>query len=149
MDVLIGQRTTYTKKESVRSNWILVDANEQILGRMASQVVNRLLGKHRIDYQPGVLTGDNVVIINASKVKVTGNKMEQKEYIWHTGFFGGLKRRLMKKQAETFPEKIILLAIKGMLPKNKFGRKVLTRVKVFPGAEHNLAAQQPVPFKLI
>ena len=145
MDVLYGQKSTFPQ---AKNDWVLIDAKDQVLGRLASKVVTRLLGKHKVDYRPGVLMGDRVVIINAEQAKITGNKIDQKEYIWHSGHIGGLKRRKMKDQMAMAPEKIMLEAIKGMLPKTKLGKKLLTHVRVFAGAEHDLKAQKPETIQL-
>lgn len=147
MDPLYGQRTTYPKNAEQSGNWALVDAKDKILGRLASQVAQLLMGKNRADYHPGVLTGSRVVIINAADIKVSGNKMDDKLYHRHTGYFGGLKTRNMKTTMEQDPKKVLEAAIKGMLPRNKLGRKMMTRLRIFPGSEHNLEAQNPQPVK--
>ncbi len=147
MDPLYGQRTTYTKKEQERNQWVVIDAAGKAPGRVATEVVRRLQGKHLPIYQPGIAIGDNVIIINAAKIKVTGNKLQQKEYHWHTGHPGGLKSRKMAIQLEKDPRKIFMIALKGMLAKTKHSRRLLGRVRVFPGAEHNLQAQKPVVLK--
>jgi len=143
MDPLYGQRTTYTKKADTEGKWVIVDAKEKVMGRLASRVAALLQGKDKVKFQPGVLIGDSVIIINASEMKVTGQKMDQKLYHWHSGFFGGLKTRTMRKQNELVPDKIIYEAIKGMLPKNTYGRKLLTRVRIFQGSQHGMEAQRP------
>ena len=142
MDPLYGQRSSATKpsKDAV---WLLIDATNKTLGRMTSEVAMRLQGKHKPIYQPGVVCGDQIVIINADKIYLSGNKAEQKDYYRHSGYSGGLKTRKLKKQMEMSSEKVILDSIKGMLPKTKFGNKLLKRVRVFTGAEHNLQAQTP------
>ena len=140
MDVLYKQKTTFPKKIDLKNQWVLVDASNQIAGRLASKVTYRLLGKYRPDYTPGALLGDSVIIINASKVKFTGSKMNQKEYIRHTGFIGGLKRKLLKDVPK---DKALFYAIKGMLPKTKYGNKLLKRLRIVLGEEHPLKAQKP------
>ncbi len=132
------QKTVFPKISDVKQRWFLVDANDQILGRMTSQIVSRLLGKNHPKFTPGFLLGESIIIINASKIKLTGKKMEQKEYIRHSGYFGGLKRKPMQKMSY---QDIVLEALKGMLPKNKYGRKLLTRVRVFENEDHNMQAQ--------
>ncbi len=148
MDPLYGQRTTYPKAEEQTGSWTLVDAKDQVLGRLASSVAQILMGKNRADFHPGVLTGSRVVIINAAEIKVSGNKMDDKLYHHHTGYLGGLKTVNMKTQMASDPEKVLVAAIKGMLPRNKLGKKMLTRLRIFPGSEHNLAAQNPQPAKV-
>ncbi len=142
MDILYGQRTFFPKgKEKTKDNWILIDATDQVMGRLASKIAARLMGKHSTGFTPGFFIGDSVVVINAQQIKITGSKMEQKEYIWHTGYFGGLKSKKIKYMKI---ETVLLNAIKGMLPKNRYGRKLLTRVRVFAQKEHNLIGQSPV-----
>ena len=143
MDPLYGQRTTHTKADKTSGKWVIIDAKDQVMGRLASRVAYVLLGKNKATYQPGAYAGDRVIIINAKEVIVTGDKMDQKLYHWHSGLFGGLKTRTMKKQKELVPDKIMLEAIKGMLPKNRFGRKLLTRVRVCQGSNHGMEAQKP------
>ena len=143
MDILKGQKTTYPIAEQLSSDWVLVDANEKILGRLATQIAQILQGKNKAAYMPGTLVGDSVVIINAAGVKMTGKKLQQKEIKWYTGYDGGLKSRTVAKQMEIAPEKVIEKAIKGMLPKTKHGRALMRRLRIFAGAEHNLQSQQP------
>ena len=143
MDPLYGQRSSYPKQNDIDSNWIVVDAKDQILGRLATKVAHHLMGKHLPNFQPGVMVGDQVIILNSTSIKVTGNKMEDKEYRWHTGYFGGLKTRTMQEQYDKEPNRIILNAVKGMLPKNSYGRKLLTRVRVFADDQHGMEAQKP------
>jgi large subunit ribosomal protein L13 len=144
MDPLKGQRTHFPKRAELTHNWVLVDAKDMILGRVSSKIAALLLGKNKKNFQPGQLVGDHVVVINAAQVKLSGNKASQKEYIWHSRYYGGMKTRPFLKQMEMKPEKAVLLAVKGMLPKTKYGRKLLTRMRIFPGAEHNLQGQKPV-----
>lgn len=143
MDPLYGQRTTFPKKSDLSNKWVVVDANNKILGRLTSQIALLLQGKDKANYQPGQLVGNGVIVINAEKVRVTGKKADQKEYLWHSGFYGGMKRRSYKEQMKTAPEEIIMLTIRGMLPKTKYGKKLMGRLRVFAGSEHNLAAQKP------
>ena len=140
MDVIYKQRTTFPKKSDLMNRWVVVDASNQIAGRLASKVVSRLLGKHRPNYTPGALLGDSVIIINAGKIKFTGSKMTQKQYITHTGFIGGLKRKKLKDIPKN---KALLYAIKGMLPKTKYGHRLLKRLRIVPGEEYSLKAQKP------
>lgn len=147
MDPLYGQRTTYPKKESLDSDWVLIDANEQVLGRLASQIAFVLQGKNKPNYQPGVPVGDRVVVINAAKVKISGNKIDQKVYHHHTGYIGGLKTVSMRSKMDEKPEDVIKAAVKGMLPKNNFSRKLMTRIRVFADEKHELEAQNPQPLK--
>ena len=143
MNVNYGQGTTYPKPKEQPVRWITVDAKDAILGRLASEVAKRLMGKHNPHYHPAVMTGDHVIIINADKIKVTGNKSETKEFIWHTGYAGHLRRRPYEKQMAMSPAKAFELTIRGMLPKNKLGRKMLNNLRVFAGEAHNLDAQKP------
>jgi large subunit ribosomal protein L13 len=143
MDPLKGQRSHFPKRAELTHKWVLIDAKDKILGRVSTQIAALLMGKNKVNFQPGQLVGDHVVVINASQVKVSGNKAAQKEYIWHSRYFGGMKTRPYSKQMELAPDQAVLLTIKGMLPKTKYGRKLLTRVRVFPGSEHDLNGQQP------
>lgn len=141
MDPLYGQRTTYPKQNN--NDWILVDAKDQTLGRLASKLAERLMGKHKADFQPSVLVGDSIVVINASQIRVSGKKYDDKVYFRHSGYMGGLKKRTMAEQMEIDPGKVIVKAVKGMLPKNRLASKMLTRLRVFPSENHNLEAQNP------
>ncbi|MBV6493890.1 MAG: 50S ribosomal protein L13 [Turneriella sp.] len=143
MDPLKGQRSHFPKRAELTHNWVVVDAKDKILGRVSTQIATLLMGKNKTNYQPGQLVGDHVVVINASQVKLSGKKEETKEYIWHSRYYGGMKTRPYKTQMEIAPEKAVLLTVKGMLPKTKYGKKLLTRVRVFAGAEHNLQGQKP------
>lgn len=143
MDPLYGQRSTYPKKDDLNKSWIVINAEGKSMGRVASFAASRLMGKDKVNYQPGVQVGDSVIIINADKVKLTGNKLYQKIYYRHSGYMGGMKEIPMATLKENKPEEIILKAIKGMLPSSRYGRALMTRVRVFKGEEHNLAAQKP------
>jgi large subunit ribosomal protein L13 len=147
MDPLKGQRTHFPKRAELTHKWVVVDAKDMILGRVSSKIATLLMGKNKKNYQPGQLVGDHVVVLNAAHVKLSGNKATEKEYIWHSRYYGGMKTRPFLKQMEVAPEKALLLTVKGMLPKTKYGRKLLTRIRVFPEAEHNLQGQQPVVVK--
>ncbi len=136
-------KTFSAKAESVRRDWYVVDAAEKTLGRLASEIALRLRGKHKAEYTPHVDTGDYIVVVNAEKVRVSGNKTTDKIYHRHTGYIGSLKSISFDKLQAEKPEQIIELAVKGMLPKNPLGRAMFRKLKVYAGAEHNHAAQQP------
>lgn len=143
-------RTTISAKaETVSRHWYLVDATNKPLGRLATEIARRLRGKHKAIYTPHVDTGDYIVVINAGKVKVTGNKAKAKEYFWHTGYPGGIKSTTFEKLLAKSPMEVIEHAVKGMLPKNPLGRQMFRKLKVYPGAEHTHEAQQPQPLELI
>ena len=129
-------------------NWLLVDAEGQTLGRLATQIADALRGKRKPVYTPHVDTGDFVVVVNAEKISVTGQKRNEKMYYRHSGYPGGLKSRTLNDMLERRPEEVIRLAVKGMLPKNRLARKQLTKLKVYAGPEHPHAAQQPKPLEL-
>lgn len=141
-------RTYSAKTETVRRAWYLIDATDKTLGRLATEIARRLRGKHKPEYTPHVDTGDYIVIINAEKVKVTGDKATQKEYQHHSGYPGGLKTITFDKLLAKKPELIIELAVKGMLPKGPLGREMFRKLKVYAGSEHPHAAQQPVQLDL-
>ena len=136
-------KTFVAKPETVVRDWYVVDATDKTLGRLASEIALRLRGKHKPEYTPHVDTGDYIVVVNAEKVGVTGNKRKDKMYYHHTGFPGGLKEASFEKMVETFPERTIELAVKGMLPKGPLGRAMYSKLKVYAGAEHPHQAQQP------
>lgn len=136
-------KTISAKFEANRRKWVVVDAENQVLGRMASQIAMRLRGKHLPQFTPHVDVGDFVVVINAEKVKLTGNKWDQKVYYRHSGYIGGLKSTVARKMNLEHPDRIIRLAVWGMLPKNRLGRKLLKKLKIYKGAEHPHEAQQP------
>lgn len=136
-------KTYSAKPHEVEQKWLLVDAEGQILGRMATAIATRLRGKHKAEYTPHVDTGDFVVVINADKVRVTGNKAKDKIYHSHSGFPGALKSISFEKLLEKAPERVIKLAVKGMLPRNSLGRAMFKKLKVYAGAEHPHTAQQP------
>jgi large subunit ribosomal protein L13 len=136
-------KTFSAKPDTVRRDWYVVDASGKTLGRLASELARRLRGKHKPEYTPHVDTGDYIVVINAGKVHVTGNKIEDKVYYRHTGYIGHMKSETLGKRLERAPEQVIEEAVKGMLPKNSPGRQMLTKLRIFPGAEHNHQAQQP------
>lgn len=135
--------TVSAKPESVKRDWYVVDATDKTLGRLATELARRLRGKHKPEYTPHVDTGDYLVIINAEKVLVTGNKAKGKIYYRHTGFPGGIKEMSFEKLIDHAPERVIQGAVKGMLPKGPLGRAMFAKLKVYAGAEHPHAAQQP------
>lgn len=141
-------RTVSAKPGQVEQGWFLVDASGRTLGRLASELAIRLRGKHKPEYTPHVDTGDYIVVVNASRVRVTGDKLNQKIYHRHTGYIGNLKSVPLKKVMQQTPERAIVSAVRGMLPKNRLGRAMLRKLKVFPGPEHNHAAQQPRPLEI-
>ena len=136
-------KTFSAKPETVKRDWYVVDASGKTLGRMASEIASRLRGKHKPEFTPHVDTGDYIVVVNAAKVRVTGNKAKDKMYHHHTGYIGNLKSYSYEKLQAQAPERIIEIAVKGMLPKNRLGRAMFTKLKVFAGPEHNHQAQQP------
>lgn len=137
------QKTYYPKQNETTHAWVLVDANDQNLGRLAAQVASLLLGKHKPAFTPGVDIGDFVVVINAARVQVTGKKMLEKIYYRHSGYPGGLKSITLRDQLARYPERAITRAVWGMLPHNRFGRQLIKKLKVYGGPEHPHAAQQP------
>jgi len=137
------QKTYYPKPGEISQEWALVDANDQILGRLATQVATLLLGKHKPNFTPGVESGDFVVVVNAKRIRVTGNKMEDKVYYSHTGFPGGLKSIKLREQMVKHSDRVIRSAVWGMVPHNRYGRKLMTKLKIYAGPEHPHAAQQP------
>ena len=140
--------TVFAHPEKVRRDWYVVDASGKTLGRLATQLAVRLRGKHKPQYTPHVDTGDHIIVLNAGKIAVTGNKLEDKTYYWHTGAIGGIKSRTLDKMMAEHPERVIEIAVKGMLPKNPLGRAMFRKLHVFTGAKHPHAAQQPKPLDL-
>lgn len=141
-------KTYVTKKDDVHKDWYVVDATGQTLGRLVTQVARVLSGKHKPTYSPAVDVGDYVIVVNADKIHVTGNKLDQKMYYRHSGYPGGLKMIPLRKQLQQHPERVIEHAVRGMLPKNRLGRQMLKKLKVYAGPEHPHAAQQPKPLVL-
>ena len=129
-------------------SWVLVDASGRTLGRLATQIADILRGKRKPEYTPHVDVGDFVVVVNAEKIVVTGNKREQKRYYRHSGYPGGLRSRTLGDQLERRPEEVIRRAVRGMLPRNRLSRKQLTKLKVYAGPDHPHAAQQPQPMEI-
>ncbi len=140
--------TVSTKPAEVRRDWYLVDATDKTLGRLASEIAHRLRGKHKPEYTPHVDTGDYIVVVNAEKIHVTGNKMKDKMYYHHTGYIGNLKSISLEKLLAKAPERAIQSAVKGMLPKNPLGRAMYGKLRVYAGPEHGHAAQQPQPLDI-
>lgn len=138
-------KTFNAKTETVKRDWYLIDASGKTLGRLATEVARRLRGKHKVEFTPHVDTGDYIVIVNASQVRVTGKKATDKMYHHHTGYIGNLKSTNFEKLQAKAPERVIELAVKGMLPKNPLGRAMFRKLKIFGGAEHTHSAQQPQP----
>jgi large subunit ribosomal protein L13 len=141
-------KTFSAKPAEVKRDWYVVDAEGKTLGRLATEIARRLRGKHKAEYTPHVDTGDYIVVVNAEKVKVTGNKTTDKMYYRHTGYPGGIREINFEKLQERQPEMIIEKAVKGMLPRNPLGRAMFRKLKVYAGAEHNHAAQQPKPLEI-
>jgi large subunit ribosomal protein L13 len=141
-------KTYVANPAEIERSWYIVDAEGQTLGRLASQIAAVLRGKHKPIFTPHVDCGDYVVVINAEKIHVTGQRREKKMYYRHSGYPGGLKEISLADQLERFPTRPVELAVKGMLPKNKLGRKMFKKLKVYAGSEHPHTAQQPVPMEL-
>ena len=141
-------KTFSAKPAEVRRDWFVVDATGKTLGRLSTEIAHRLRGKHKPEYTPHVDTGDYIVVINAEKVRVTGNKLEDKIYHRHTGYIGNLKSVSLAKLLATHPERVIEKSVKGMLPRGPLGRKMLGKLRVYKGPEHDHAAQQPIPLEV-
>ncbi len=141
-------KTYVPKKGEIKMEWVLVDANDQNLGRLASQISSILLGKHKPNFTPGVDTGDFVVVVNCERIRVTGKKMTEKMYYHHTLYPGGLKEISLRDMLAKHPERVIKKAVWGMLPHNKYGRKVIKKLKVFAGPDHTHQAQKPKPMAM-
>jgi len=140
--------TQAAKKQDVQKSWFVVDLEDQVLGRAAAKIAHVLRGKHKAIYTPHVDTGDFVIVLNADKVRLTGNKLADKKYYRHTGFPGGIREITAEKLLGTKPEEVIKKAVKGMLPKNPLGRQMFKKLKVYAGGEHPHAAQQPKPLAI-
>ena len=135
---------TFTAKpETVVRDWYLVDATDKVLGRLATEIATRLRGKHKPEYTPHVDTGDHIIIVNAAKIRVTGDKANQKKYYRHSGYPGGIKETVLSDELENHPERVIERAVKGMLPKNPLGRAMFRKLRVYAGPGHAHQAQQP------
>ena len=137
--------TVMPKEDSIDRKWFLVDTEGRVLGRLATQVATILRGKHKPTFSPHLDVGDHVVVINAEKVQLTGRKMTEKTYRWHTGYIGGLREVSADKMIRTHPERVIEWAVQGMLPKGRLGRAMSKKLKVYRGADHPHAAQKPEP----
>jgi large subunit ribosomal protein L13 len=136
---------TFVLKGKIEREWVLVDANEQTLGRLATRIAYLLLGKHKPTFTPGVSMGDSVIVINAGHIKVTGNRLEEKFYHSHSGYPGGLKSVSLQDQLKKYPDRVIRHAVWGMIPHNKMGRELIKNIKVYGEAEHPHQAQSPQP----
>ena len=141
-------KTFSAKTETVKRDWLLIDANNLVLGRLASEIAKRLRGKHKPEYTPHVDTGDYIIVVNAEKVRVTGRKTTDKIYYHHTGYIGGIKSISFDKLMKKAPERIIHKAVKGMLPKGPLGRAMFRKLKIYAGPQHNHTAQQPTLLNL-
>jgi large subunit ribosomal protein L13 len=141
-------KTYSAKPEEVRRDWFVVDATGKTLGRLASEIARRLRGKHKPQYTPHVDTGDYIVVVNAEKIRVTGNKLKDKMYHRYTGYIGNLKSMSLEKLMEKTPERALQYAVKGMMPRNSLGRKMYSKLRVFVGPEHTHDAQQPIPLEI-
>ena len=141
-------KTYVAKPSTIERNWLVVDAKDQRLGRLATRIADSLRGKTKPEYTPNIDTGDFVVVVNASRIAVTGRKMENKIYYRHTGYPGGLKQRTLAEMMTKRPEHVIRLAVKGMLPKNRLGRAQLKKPKIYAGSEHPHEAQKPKEMQL-
>ena len=140
---------TYIPKESeITQEWLLVDANDQNLGRLATQIAGLLIGKHKPNFTPGVDTGDFVVVVNCERIRVTGNKLDDKVYYRHSLYPGGLKSITLRQQLEKHPDRVIRRAVWGMVPHNKYGRKLMKKLKIYAGPDHPHSAQKPKPLAL-
>ena len=144
----MNKTTVSAKPAEVKREWFVIDAEGKTLGNVATECAHRLRGKHKATYTPHVDTGDYMVVINAAKVVVTGNKAKNKMYHHHTGYIGNLKSISFEKMQEKAPGRVIQLAVKGMLPKNALGREMIRKLKIYPGAEHRHAAQTPQTLEL-
>jgi len=142
-------KTYSVKAAEIERNWYVVDAADQVLGRLSTEIARVLRGKHKPIYTPHLDTGDYVVVVNAERVRLTGKKADQKEYFRHSGYMGGERMIPFRRMQERHPERVIQLAVKGMLPKNTLGRHMLKKLKVYAGPEHPHAPQAPQPFDAV
>ena len=140
--------TFSAKPAEVRRDWFVVDATGKTLGRLSTEIAHRLRGKHKPEYTPHVDTGDYIVVVNAEKIRVTGNKTTDKVYHHHTGYPGGIKSITFDKLIDKAPERVIEKAVKGMMPKNKLSRSMMSKLKIYAGNEHPHSAQQPMPLDI-
>jgi len=141
-------KTFSAKTAEVRRDWYVIDATGKTLGRLSTEIARRLRGKHKPEYTPHIDTGDYIVVVNAEKVRVTGNKLKDKIYYRHTGYIGNLKSISLEKLLKETPERVIEGSVKGMLPRGSLGRQMFAKLRVFAGPEHPHAAQQPIPLQV-
>lgn len=141
---------TYAMKQAeIAKEWLVIDATGTALGRLATRVATFLRGKHKPTFQPNLDMGDNVIVINARNVKLTGRKLDTKVYLRHTGYMSGQKATPLRKMMEAFPDRVVTKAVWGMMPKNRLGRRQMTHLRVYAGAEHEHAAQQPRSVEIV
>jgi large subunit ribosomal protein L13 len=145
---MVTMKTFTATPATIKREWCVVDATDKTLGRLATELAHRLRGKHKPEFTPNMDTGDHMVVVNAEKIKVTGNKLEDKMYYRHTGYIGNLKSINLGKLLDTHPERVIQNAVKGMLPKNPLGRAMFRKLHVYAGPEHPHEAQQPTQLEL-
>jgi len=141
-------KTFSAKPAEVRRDWFVVDATGKTLGRLSTEIAHRLRGKHKPEYTPHVDTGDYIVVVNAEKVRVTGNKLKDKMYHHYTGYIGNLKSKSLENMLKESPERVLQNSVKGMLPRGPLGRQMFSKLRVFKGPEHDHAAQQPIPLEV-
>ena len=141
-------KTFSAKNHDIDRNWYLVDAQNKTLGRLSTEIASRLRGKHKPIYTPHVDTGDYIVVVNASKIRVTGKKMTDKMYYKHSGYIGNLKSENLETMLKKYPERVLMKSVRGMLPKSKLGNAMIKKLRVFAGPEHTHIAQQPEPLEL-
>ena len=141
-------KTFSAKNHDIDRNWYLVDAQNKTLGRLSTEIASRLRGKHKPIFTPHVDTGDYIVVVNASKIRVTGNKMTDKIYYKHSGYIGNLKSENLETMLKKYPERVLMKSVRGMLPKSKLGNAMIKKLRVFAGPEHTHIAQQPEPLEL-
>lgn len=141
-------KTFSAKNQDIDRNWYLVDAQNKTLGRLSTEIATRLCGKHKPIYTPHVDTGDYIVVVNASKIRVTGKKLTDKIYYKHTGYIGNLKSENLETMLKKYPERVLMKSVRGMLPKSKLGNAMIKKLRVFAGPEHTHIAQQPEPLEL-
>ncbi|HXF07917.1 MAG TPA: 50S ribosomal protein L13 [Candidatus Acidoferrales bacterium] len=141
-------KTFFAKSETVKQDWYLIDAEGKTLGRLATAIADRLRGKHKPEFTPHVDTGDYIVVVNAGKIRVTGNKLKDKTYHRHTGYIGNMKSTTLEKLLAEHPQRALEIAVRGMMPKNRLSRAMMKKLRIFAGGEHIHAAQQPKPLDL-
>lgn len=141
--------TFMARPETVQRRWLVIDATDQVVGRLAVQIANILRGKHRPEYTPHVDTGEFVIVVNAEKIRFTGKKLQTKQYHWYTRYPGGYKSVAARDLIETHPDRILRLAVQRMVPRNKLGRQQMTKLKIYAGPSHPHQAQQPQEFKMV